>query len=69
MQAVDTGADAEVTALNEEFAGRWHITRRASGDLDAACEPGRGYHVVAGSPDELRASLERAEANGGRLVW
>jgi hypothetical protein len=60
--------DAEVSALNEEFAGNWHITRRPTGDLDAAREPGRGYHVVETHALAMRATLSYIDRNGGRLL-
>jgi hypothetical protein len=60
--------DTEVTALNQEFAGRWFLTRHPSGDLDAAQEPARMYHVLEAHPDAMRATLARVERNGGRLV-
>jgi hypothetical protein len=60
--------DSEVTALSEEFAGRWHITRHPSGDLDAAQEPQRMYHVLEAHPAAMRATLARFERNGGTLI-
>ncbi len=68
MEPIDTGEDAEVTALNEELAGRWHVTRHRCGDLDAAAEPHRAYHILEAHPDAMRATLTRVERNGGRLV-
>jgi hypothetical protein len=61
-------SDAEVSALNQEFAGKWHFTRHLSGDLDAAREPGRAYHVLEAHPAAMRATLARVERNGGRLI-
>ena len=60
--------DTEVNGLNQEFAGKWHITRHRSGDLDAAREPHRAYHVLDDHPAAMRATLARVERNGGRLV-
>jgi hypothetical protein len=68
MESIDTGDDAEVTALNQEFADRWHITRHPSGDLDAAREPHRAYHVLEAHPAVMRATLARVERQGGRLI-
>jgi hypothetical protein len=56
------------TALNEQFAGKWHITRWPNGELDAAQEPHRAYHVLEAHPAVMRATLARVERNGGRLV-
>src|ERR1700683_284592 len=67
-QTQDTGGDAEVAALNQEFADRWHVTRHRCGDLDAAREPDRAYHVLEAHPAAMRATLARVERNGGRLV-
>ena len=60
--------DAEIAALNEELAGRWHVTRHRCGDLDAAQEPHRAYHVLEAHAAAMRATLARVEHNGGRLV-
>ena len=57
--------EAEVAALNVQYAGRWFVTRTLkAGYLDAAREPGRGYHVVAATPGELAESIAIAERDG-----
>jgi hypothetical protein len=60
--------DAEVSGLNAEFAGLWYFRRRPDGGLDAAREPGRGYHVLDDDAEAMRATLALAERRGGRLV-
>jgi len=60
--------DPEVAVLNEELVGRWYVTRHRCGDLDAALGPHRAYHVLEPHSAALRATLARAERNGGRLV-
>ncbi len=67
IDATDAGKDAEVTALNQEFVGRWHITRHPNGYLDAAREPGRGYHVLEAHPDAMRGTLAYIERKGSLI--
>jgi hypothetical protein len=57
------GDDEELQALSALYRGRWHITRTPSG-LDAAREPGRGYHVAAMDAGELAESIAFAERHG-----
>jgi|HubBroStandDraft_1064217.scaffolds.fasta_scaffold30796_3 hypothetical protein len=56
--------DEEIAPLNAEYVGRWHVTRTPAGALNAAREPGRGYHVVAMDAGELAESIAIAERDG-----
>jgi hypothetical protein len=67
MEPTDTGDDAEVTALSEEFVGKWHITRWPNGELDAAREPHRMYHVLEAHPAAMRATLAYIERRGSLI--